>query len=207
MPEQGGGGTDRHPRRRDAAPGLIAALLLCLAGGFALTSTPDETWIEGGIELRLDGLDADFGPDVARFPVGFSATGVETTSGVEALGWAGLAGSVAIAATRGRSRRIAGAALLAVGLAATFVVGRVAVDPFNAYRAHVGLPAADDPVGTHRTQWVWIALAGALALLAAGVLTTRYGPRWPALGGRYDRTEQPDDAWAALDRGEDPTEA
>jgi hypothetical protein len=46
------------------------------------------------------------------------------------------------------------------------------------------------------------------ALLAAtGVLVAVRGPRWPALGARYEApgpmSER--DAWDALDRGEDPT--
>ena len=130
MPEQGGRGADGHPRRRDAAPGLIAALLLCAASAAVL-------WLADEDALALTAL---------------AAVGL-------------------VVATRGAARRLAGILLAVVAGAA-----------------------------------LWHAVAGGIPLAVAAYLTTVHGPRWPGLGARYDRTERPDDAWAALDRGEDPTE-
>ena len=44
---------------------------------------------------------------------------------------------------------------------------------------------------------------GALLALAGAFVAVR-GPRWPALGARYEVVTE-HDAWDALDRGEDPT--
>lgn len=60
---------------------------------------------------------------------------------------------------------------------------------------------------------VVLALAGVASLprgallAAAGVLVAVRGPRWPALGAKYEAPAAPTDrdAWDALDRGEDPT--
>ena len=126
MPEQGGGGADRDPRGRDAAPGLITALALCVAGALLLTF-----------------------------------------SGRTAVGLAGLAGAGALVAVKGLARRVAGLALVGVGL---------------------------------------VSLWPGLAFAAAGALAAARGQCWPALGARYERDPRDDDAWAALDRGEDPTD-
>ena len=64
---------------------------------------------------------------------------------------------------------------------------------------------------------VALAVAGGLAttahpagvlLAVTGVLVAIRGPRWPALGARYEVPGRPPadrDVWAAQDRGEDPT--
>jgi hypothetical protein len=62
--------------------------------------------------------------------------------------------------------------------------------------------------------WRPLAAAGGLAVLAAGILVTWRGPRWPAMSSRYSRAgrgkAQPvADAgtlWESLSRGVDPTE-
>jgi uncharacterized membrane protein (TIGR02234 family) len=70
------------------------------------------------------------------------------------------------------------------------------------------------------TVWPWVAVAGGVALTAAGVLGALGAHRWPGLSSAYDRptpppagvtgTRDPDDfdslaAWNALDAGDDPT--
>ncbi|MGW6555484.1 Trp biosynthesis-associated membrane protein, partial [Streptomyces sp. NPDC055051] len=69
------------------------------------------------------------------------------------------------------------------------------------------------------TAWPYVAAAGALLILVAGLCALRYGKSWPAMGGRYERAgtpraargpaagdpDRPEDLWKALDRGEDPT--
>ncbi|NEC25827.1 TIGR02234 family membrane protein, partial [Streptomyces sp. SID8111] len=71
------------------------------------------------------------------------------------------------------------------------------------------------------TAWPYVAAAGGLLILLAGVLALRYGRLWPAMSGRYERDgtprprrrpaavdpDRPEDLWKALDRGEDPTGA
>ncbi|MYR57951.1 TIGR02234 family membrane protein, partial [Streptomyces sp. SID625] len=68
------------------------------------------------------------------------------------------------------------------------------------------------------TGWPYVAAAGGVLLLLAGLLALRYGRSWPAMSGRYERSgaprpraakpldpDRPEDLWKALDRGEDPT--
>ncbi|OSP41917.1 hypothetical protein B7767_18395, partial [Streptomyces sp. 13-12-16] len=71
------------------------------------------------------------------------------------------------------------------------------------------------------TAWPYVAAAGGVLLLLAGLLALRYGRLWPAMSGRYERNgaprprrkpasvdpDRPEDLWKALDRGEDPTSA
>jgi hypothetical protein len=47
-------------------------------------------------------------------------------------------------------------------------------------------------------------VAGALLALTGAFVAVR-GPRWSALGARYDAPARRADPWDALDRGEDPT--
>jgi uncharacterized membrane protein (TIGR02234 family) len=85
----------------------------------------------------------------------------------------------------------------------------------------LGVPAADlDTVVT--PVWPLLAVAGGVLGVVAGVLTVVRGRRWPAMGRRYERPDgdgrpaatappatdeqRARSAWAALDRGEDPTE-
>jgi hypothetical protein len=60
--------------------------------------------------------------------------------------------------------------------------------------------------------WWVLTLIGGLLATVAGAVTVLRGNRWAGLGARYDAPSMPPratdpaaDAWAALDRGEDPT--
>ncbi len=59
--------------------------------------------------------------------------------------------------------------------------------------------------------WRWLALAGGVGVAGAGVATVVRGPRWPAMGRRYEapavarRPQDETDLWRAQDRGDDPT--
>jgi hypothetical protein len=60
--------------------------------------------------------------------------------------------------------------------------------------------------------WCWVLGLGGVLVAAAGLVTVLHGGRWPVMAARYDRsaptatrTPRAGDAWAALDRGEDPT--
>ena len=41
------------------------------------------------------------------------------------------------------------------------------------------------------TAWPYVAAAGGLLILLAGLLALRYGRRWPAMSGRYERDGTP----------------
>jgi uncharacterized membrane protein (TIGR02234 family) len=162
-----------------------------------------------------------------------------------ALALAALAGLAAVAATRGRVRRFTGLVLAVFGLAMLVSVGThmttagVLAASHTKSASHAGsataggtsgvapgaIPGATTPGVTatgHVTfadfPWQDLALAGALLVTAAGLLTAWRGGRWPAMSSRYERAPQPppgptgvaaDDTgtlWDALSRGADPTE-
>ncbi|UOY02846.1 Trp biosynthesis-associated membrane protein [Blastococcus sp. PRF04-17] len=67
-------------------------------------------------------------------------------------------------------------------------------------------------------SWPTLAVGAGVLAVGAGVLVVLRGRRWPAMGRRYERTpagapaparrsdeDRAQDAWQALDRGEDPT--
>lgn len=85
-----------------------------------------------------------------------------------------------------------------VGIVATRTWGRVAVG------IALVLAGAAAAVTTRV-----LAVGGGAILCATGVLVALRGPRWSALGARYDApSERPvtdTDLWDALDRGDDPT--
>jgi hypothetical protein len=59
--------------------------------------------------------------------------------------------------------------------------------------------------------WRWVAVAAGLGVTGVGIMTIRRGPRWPAMGRRYEapavagRPRDETDLWRAQDRGDDPT--
>ena len=58
----------------------------------------------------------------------------------------------------------------------------------------------------------WFLVGCVLIFMAGGWIAVR-GPRWPSMGGTYERTPPPltakqptaRETWDALDRGDDPT--
>lgn len=162
-----------------------------------------------------------------------------------ALGLASLAGLAAVAATRRRARRVTGLVLAAFGLVTIVSVGaHITTSAVLASARGSSAPAGGSATagGTSGTApgtipngatpgvtatghvtfasfpWHAAALAGALLVVAAGLLTLWRGGRWPAMSSRYDRAPQsparapagpPDSTaalWDALSRGSDPTE-
>lgn len=97
------------------------------------------------------------------------------TGAVTGLGWLALAAVAGVVATRTWGRRVVGVAVTVAGALAVTVGG---LQP--------------------------IALAAVTCTLT-GVLTAVFGPRWPTMGGRYERAPSTRSAWQALDAGEDPT--
>ena len=147
-------------------------------------------------------------------PVESTISGAEAAPLVPAAGLVLLAAAVALLAVRGLARvavgllvAVAGGVLLWSGVW-TQVRGVQPTDP----RMDVELGQA----------WpVLAAAAGILAIVAGGMVVLR-GRSWPGMGRRYERAgaesaprtegaertdeDRAQDAWKALDRGEDPTE-
>jgi uncharacterized membrane protein (TIGR02234 family) len=150
----------------------------------------------------------------SRVPV--SLTGRELVGWAWALALVALAGVVGVVAARGAWRRAVGVAVTAAGLGLMAAAVTVAVSPAPRARdALVGSLGADVAAGTTLgalAPWCWLLALGGALVTAAGVVTVLHGGRWPVMAARYDRsapaartTPRSGDAWAALDRGEDPT--
>jgi len=167
-----------------------------------------------------------------------------------ALAVAALAGLAAVLATRRLLRRIAGVMLagLGAGIAVTLSAGISAADVLAAASSSgpdagvtAGSAAGSTTSGTSGAAgtplsgfpghvvfasfpWRWAALAGALAVVAAGALVTWRAERLPVMSTRFDPPARPpgprsavqagggsrpagDSAaiWESLSRGEDPT--
>jgi len=192
---------------------LAVAVLGCLAGAGLVLLAAGQPWahaVAGG---------GAAGVTTVR------VSGAEVVAVVSGLAVLALAGSVALLATRRTGRRLVGAVLALAGL--SIVAGTLAgrTDPGPALReaageatGRIGAPVTD--VAT--TGWPWLAVAGGLLVLATGLAAAVLGPRWSAMSSRYERdggvvapasgsgTDEPAaaptrDAWAALDRGTDPT--
>ena len=179
-------------------------------------------------------------------------SGQDLVPAAAALALAALACLAAVIATRGVGRRVCGvvlgvfgacagiaaAAAVSGGSAISVAAGRVGapasaalsggsttsgsssggVVPLTGTVAHAALTA---------TGWRLAVLAGALLVLAAGLVVAWRGPRWPVMSGRYELSsrrgergalasaspEGPDarpadsaSMWESLSRGADPTD-
>ncbi len=159
-----------------------------------------------------------------------------------ALALAALASLAAVIATRHLARRLAGLLMAVFGvviavavslpLAASDVLAAARVTAVSqAGSATAGGAAGVSPgaapgggaapgitAAGHVTMtaalWRPAAVAGALVIVAAGLLVAWRGPRWPVMSSRYEPPEQsgrqqPADSatlWDALSRGADPTD-
>ncbi len=140
--------------------------------------------LAGSLVVLLAGRQRWFTPPRGAAPQ--ATTGTELVPLAHALALVALAGVVALLAARGWTRLAVGGALILGGLA----IAAVAVTRLGGSLLGPGLT-----------------VVGGLLVALAGVLTVVRSRRWPALGARYDAPGRPrtEDAWAALDRGEDPT--
>lgn len=136
---------------------------------------------------------------------------------VTALGLVVLACWGVLLVTRGRVRRAVaalGTVAAAGAVVAVLTVYPRVTDDLREELAQVGVTDAE--VG--HTAWYWLALAGAIFAVVAGVLAVRWVPQWPEMGSRYDAPTAPTDLpespaeeqtnldlWKALDEGRDPT--
>jgi uncharacterized membrane protein (TIGR02234 family) len=193
--------------------GLRTALLLCAVGVALLLWSLLQVWVAVPYEegLTLGGLMRE-------------ATGKELAPGALPATYVGLAGIAALVAVRGWWRVLIGALVSGAGIAAGVVlapltsgeeVGRRAFRVFaQCDTSGCGL-SGPQPTAAG-TPWVWVALAGAVLVVLAGLLVVVRGRRWPGLSSRYERpapeavivaAEPVTDkgVWDALDRGDDPT--
>jgi hypothetical protein len=136
-------------------------------------------------------------------------TGRQAEPGVAALGWAALAGVLALVVTKGWGRRVVGVLLLLVGLILVLKAGDWLLTTKG-----VTLSIAETPVARVRVARAWPSLAvlGGVGVLASGALAAARGHRWTGLGSSYEAPGGPPvepvtekGVWDALDRGDDPT--
>ena len=178
--------------------GLLVVTVGCAAAGALILLASGRTW---GSTVQV----AETG---RRVPAEVSGSAVEPA--LPALGIALLVLIGAVLAARSWLRRVVGALVVMTGGAAIAVAIASRSDVASELRSRAfGVAHAT----VHPTMSGWAALtlfAGVLAVVA-GAITVTIGPRWPALGSRYDAPtpRRPADAdgstWEALDRGEDPT--
>lgn len=170
-----------------------------------------------------------------------TVTGQDLIPLAGALSVAALATLAAVIATRRLARRLAGILLAAFGAAIAVAVSLpvTAAEVLAAARVTAvsqagsataggasGVSPGTVPDGAppgvttagHVTMltvpWRPIAVAGALAIIAAGLLVAWRGGSWPVMSSRYERPPQRDhepsadsaSLWEALSKGADPTE-
>ena len=187
--------------------GLTVAVGLCLAGSLLVLLTASRTWVEV-VVLRGAVL-----PETT-----VAVSGVDLVSGLRAIAAVGLAGVLALLATRRAGRLLVGVLLAACGAAVVVLVVRL-LGRLEREAVLTGPVLALSPVGVRAdaaaTPWPWLCLVGGLLLAAAGVLVAVRGRRWAEMSRRYDAPAARPPAssaeggeraaWEALDRGEDPT--
>ncbi|MDQ1030036.1 putative membrane protein (TIGR02234 family) [Streptomyces umbrinus] len=205
-----------HPRSEAPGPArsgrrsLALALLFGALGAVVALLASRQGWSEGTATVA--------GGD---FPL--SAKGGDVTGVPASLAIVGLAALVAVFAVR-RAGRFLVAGLLALSGAGTVVSALLGASDSSALDEKAAQASGDSGATvdamTH-TAWPYVAAAGGVLLLLAGLLALRYGRLWPAMSGRYERDgaprvrkprvpadpDRPEEIWKALDRGEDPTGA
>lgn len=207
-------------RRTRSRAEFGAALLLQIAGAAGVLLVSTRSW-----QTITTIRSKPFRPDVLE------AIGRTIDAAPTALGLVGLAGVVAVLATRGLPRRIVGVLVLLAG-AATVWRSITALPAVSAARAASivrdkhPLVANTAVVARHITthpQWGALSIAGGIAMIIAGALLATRGAGWGAMSARYeapvgDRSTAPSDEdddrararaqatlWTALERGHDPT--
>ncbi|MEV0285434.1 MULTISPECIES: Trp biosynthesis-associated membrane protein [unclassified Kribbella] len=109
-------------------------------------------------------------------------------------------------------RRVLGALVLLMGIAAIGVALQVRPDTDELSRIRPELSqAVTDSVVLSNGVAPWFALAGGVALVAAGLIAVLTAHRWRRATDRYERDPAASgaghgaDQWKAIDAGEDPT--
>ncbi|PRX98523.1 Trp biosynthesis-associated membrane protein [Allonocardiopsis opalescens] len=188
---------------------LAAAAALTAAGAGGMLAALAQVWARVSLDLPAPLEDAVVELEGSRL-----------AGTAQALAWAGLAAVAALLATRGRWRRLVGGAAAALGAgAAAAVLAAAGEGPMLAAALEDHPTGRLDAVAA-APLWPWLAFAGALLLVAAGLATLLRGGAWPAMGSRYDHpgasgrtgpagaaeaADDPARLWDALDHGVDPT--
>ena len=174
------------PRRE-----MVATLVALAASSALLLLAVGRTWVRTAAEP-------------SRLEAARSLSGSGLEPGLTALGVVGLAGVVAVLATRGPLRLVVGAVIVLAGTGAA------------------ALAATAAPAGASSVSgWRVVAVLAAVLIAGSGLLTCVRGRRWPSMSARYDApggasaaTEAEGGAaedrsdramWDAVERGEDPT--
>lgn len=141
-------------------------------------------------------------------------TGGDLGPALTPVALAGLAGVVAVLATKGAGRRVVGGllALCGAGAAAATWAALDGAAVTGWLGEHNALHGASGLSWEIVPLWPAVAGAGAALMLAGGVLAILRGGRWAGMSARYERDAAPradDDKalWDALDRGDDPTDS
>ncbi|WP_432025619.1 TIGR02234 family membrane protein [Streptomyces sp. 1222.5] len=204
-----------HPRSEAAAPtrsgrrSLAAALLFGALGAAVALLATRQRWAEGTATVAG-----------GAFPL--TVKGSDVTGVPAALAIVGLAALVAVFAVR-RAGRLLVSALLALSGAGIVAAALMSVSDASVLDEKAAQASGDTSAtvaALSHTGWPYVAAVGGALILLAGLLALRFGSRWPAMSGRYERgtdrprrtarpadPERPEEIWKALDRGEDPTGA
>jgi len=179
--------------------GLRLAFLLALVGSALILLAVSRPWVSWNVgSLTINGLHA-------------SRSGRQAEPGVAALGWAALAGVLALVATKGWARRVLGALLMLIGLIVVLKAGDWVV---TSKGQGLTISVGSTPLARVHVARGWPLLAGigGLAVVASGALAAARGHRWRGLGSSYEapvarpvETATDKGVWDALDRGDDPT--
>jgi uncharacterized membrane protein (TIGR02234 family) len=176
------------------------AVLLCAVGGALVLLASGRQWAHAAV-IAVAGA--------GRTTV--SVTGHQAATSLPATGIALLALAVAILAASGPMRRLVGAVVVLIGIAA---VGAAIAGQGNVDNALQDQETGTRGLAVHASAngWWVVALVGGLLALSAGVLTVVRSPAWSRMSAKYDAPSTPKPvadpaghAWDALDRGEDPT--
>ncbi len=122
-----------------------------------------------------------------------------------------VAGLIAFALVRTWVRRVLAVLILAAGVGVVVAATHALSDPAGIARANGRVRAAGELGAAHLTAAPYLCVLGGVLIVAGAVIAGVFGGRWPGPSRRYDavttKASRPADAWEALERGEDPTQA
>lgn len=187
--------------------GKLGSILLALAGCLVALATTTAGWFE----VTLAGASAPLAP----------VLGTKASPAVPALALAGVVALAALAIAGPVIRRVLAGLLALVGGCLGLAVWMTLADPIGAVQSSVtaatgvsgAKPVAALVASTTSTAAPYVAAAGALLVLMAGVLAVLTARSWPTGGARYrsagtvsgEPAPRSVDAWDSLGHGADPT--
>lgn len=141
-------------------------------------------------------------PGGGRAVAGFD--GSDVTDAPMTIALAALAAAVVLRLAGPIARRLLAVLLVLLGVAAVAVGGWTRPDAERLARLRPGL---EQLAGIGTGPAPWLAVAGGVALVAAGLLTLLTARTWRGPAARFERGRSvaQTDPWRAIDAGEDPT--